>query len=110
MEDKDCFLNTEIIGSRTGRWKGKKSGIKHIKRSLVQIPLFDLHVLEGRLKFYRMYEHMLSIRLNSRTDQLFLKVNKGRTKPEEFFKSQNLGKEFFDRSVNNVCCEAGLTG
>lgn len=110
LDGKHIYLYTERIGSRSGGSKTKRGGVKYISREPVQIPLFDIDLLDGRLNFFKMYEHLLSIRPDCDSKRLFLQINRGRTKPEEFFKRQNLGKGFFDRAVKTVCSEAGVTG
>lgn len=107
---RKVYIYTERIGSRTGGSKTKKGGIKFISRAPVQVPLFDVDLLDGRLNFFKMFEHLLSIRPDCASDRMFLQVNRGRTKPEEFFKRQNLGRGFFERSVKTICNEAGVQG
>lgn len=45
-----------------------------------------------------------------RQRQIILSNNRGRTKLEQFFNRQNLGKGICDRSVKHICHESGVTG
>lgn len=81
VQGMNFYMYTERIGSKTGGSKTKKGGIKYISRAPVQIPLFDVTLLNGCLRFYEMYEHFLSIRPKYDSKRVFLQLNRGETKP-----------------------------
>lgn len=87
-----------------GGSKTNKGGIKFISRAPVQIPLYYLTLLDRRLNFYHIYDHLLSILPCCERKRLFLQLNLSRTKPHEFF------KVFFDHSVKTICIEVAVKG
>lgn len=84
--------------------------MKYISREPVQIPLFNVDLLDVRLKFYKLHKNLLSIGPDCDSQRLFLQINRNLTKPEEFFRRQNLCMRCFDRAVKTICNEAGLSG
>lgn len=100
-EKPACTLKELVLGP--GVLRLKNCGIKFIRREPVQNPLVDLYLLDVRLKFYRMYENLLFIRPECDRKRMFLQINRGRTRPEECFKRQHLGKGFFDLAVKTIC-------
>lgn len=57
-----------------------------------------------------MFEHLFSISPENVSEQRILQMNRGRTKPKQFFKRQNLERGLFERSVKTIFNEAGVKG
>lgn len=83
LDDKNVYIYRERNGSITAGSRTRNCGIKYIIREPVQILLFDLDLLDGRLKFYKFYEHLGSIIPECDSNGLFPQINCNRTKPEE---------------------------
>lgn len=110
VEEETVITYTERIGSTTGSSKGKKGGIKYIKRQPVRIPIWNRLLLDKRINLFSMIKHYMSIRPEVESDKFFLQLNRGQVKEEKYFKAQHLGKKFFYNAVKNMCLEANITG
>lgn len=52
VKEMNNYIYTERNGSRIGGWRTKRGAIKFIRRVIVQIPLDDGDLVEGRLKMF----------------------------------------------------------
>lgn len=57
-----------------------------------------------------MFENILEIRPQCEIGRIFLHNNRARTKREECFKNQNLGRSFSEKSVKTVFNEVWVNG
>lgn len=91
---KNVYMYTKIIGFKTVESNMKRGGTKYISLELVQISLFDFHLLDGLLNVYKMYDNLLSVRLEFDSQRLFLQINRNKTKNEAFFTRQHISMAF----------------
>lgn len=84
IENNDEWLYIYLIGSRKSGSKTKKGGIKFISSLPVQIPLLDTDVLDTRLNFYKILEHLISVRPYCNVYLLFLQFNRSQTGQKTF--------------------------
>lgn len=95
IESETVIIYTERIGSNTGASKGKKGGIKYIKRHPVQIPIWNRELLGKRINLCTMIKHYVSIRPEIESDIFFLQINRGKVNEHKFFNAQHIGIRFF---------------